>query len=204
MSGSIEFAQSLKRLGIFYPAQLRNYAEKSRVRKFERIEPVRMFLARCATASYICALYILVPILPIFTTLVFGKRAFVLEYRHTLRKALVHISALRKGPALHFFHDILGRIHKVPEEIQGQCVQCGNCCMSKQCIFLEKIDDKKFQCGIYYSPLRKLSNCGSFPINKHDIERYECPSYFVPAHRVQTIRWMPNVVAGELPVTLKS
>jgi hypothetical protein len=157
-----------------------------------------MFLARFAAAAYVGTLYILLPILPMLATLVFGKRAFVVEYRSTLRKALVHIAALRQGPALHFFHDILGRINKVPEEIQGQCVQCGNCCMDRQCVFLEKIDDKKFQCGIYHSPLRKLSNCGSFPINKHDIERYACPSYFVPAHQVQAIRWIPIAVAGKI------
>lgn len=157
-----------------------------------------MFLARSASASYVFALYVLLPLLPIVAALVFGKRSFILEYRATLRKALIHIAALREGPALHFFHDILGRVTKVPEEIQGECIQCGNCCMNKQCVFLEKIDDCKYQCGIYHSPLRKLSNCGSFPINKHDIERYACPSYFVPALQAQPIRWVSLGAAREV------
>ena len=36
-----------------------------------------------------------------------------------------------------------------------------------------------FQCGIYTSPLRRLSNCGAFPVSARDIQRYDCPSYFV-------------------------
>ncbi len=156
---------------------------------------MRMFLARSAAAAYIVSLYILLPVLPLLATLAFGKLRFTLAYGDTLRKAVGHIAALRQGPAVHFFHDILGRVNQVPEEIQGQCVQCGNCCMNKQCVFLEQIDDEKFQCGIYHSPLRKLSNCGSFPLNKYDIDRYACPSYFVPAQQAQPVRWIPVAVA---------
>jgi hypothetical protein len=58
-------------------------------------------------------------------------------------------------------------------------VQCGNCCLNRQCAFLEPIADGKFQCGIYGSYLRRFSNCGSFPLHAQDIERYQCPSYFV-------------------------
>ena len=50
---------------------------------------------------------------------------------------------------------------------------------SKRCAFLESIDDGKYQCGIYGTYLRRFSNCGSFPLHAHDIERYQCPSYFV-------------------------
>ena len=39
--------------------------------------------------------------------------------------------------------------------------------------------DDKYQCGIYHSPLRQFSNCGSFPLSAHDIERYACPGYAV-------------------------
>ena len=27
--------------------------------------------------------------------------------------------------------------------------------------------------------MRRMSNCGSFPLHAHDIARYQCPSYFV-------------------------
>ena len=52
--------------------------------------------------------------------------------------------------------------------------------MDHKCMFLEKADEGRFLCGIYHSPFRALSNCGSFPLNRHDIERYACPSYYMP------------------------
>ena len=61
------------------------------------------------------------------------------------------------------------------------CVQCGNCCVDRRCVFHEAIDNDKFQCGIFHSPFRKLSNCGSFPLNQWDIDRYACPNYTASA-----------------------
>lgn len=162
-----------------------------------------MFLARFAATAYISALYALLPLLPVLATLVFGKKTFFLNYRLTIRKALRHIAALRKGPVVHFFHDVLGRVHQVPENVQGECVQCGNCCMHQQCVFLESTEGNKFQCGIYHSPFRKLSNCGSFPLNKYDIERYACPSYFVPAAAVQAVQWIPRKLTEVPSITEK-
>jgi hypothetical protein len=91
----------------------------------------------------------------------------------------IHIEALREGPAQHYFEDVLGRAKAVPADITGSCVQCGNCCMDKRCMFLEPMAEGRYQCGIYHSAFRRLSNCGSFPLNAYDIERYACPSYKV-------------------------
>jgi hypothetical protein len=113
---------------------------------------------------------------------------------------LVHIAALRRGPAIHFFRDVLGQVSNIPDEIQGECVQCGNCCMNHQCAFLEKIADEKFQCGIYHSPFRQFSNCGSFPLNGHDIERYACPSYFAQVQKVQPVVSNARVIPIQLVV----
>ena len=139
---------------------------------------MRKFFARIAGTVLIVGMYLLLPLLPLLATLLFGRLRFTTQYPATLKKMRVHIAALRQGPAVHFFQDILGQVSQVPDDIQGECVQCGNCCMNHQCVFLEKVDEKKYQCGVYHSPFRKLSNCGSFPINRHDIERYACPSYF--------------------------
>jgi hypothetical protein len=124
-------------------------------------------------------LLLLFPLLPFVAALVFGQLHFLRHYFQTLRKIGVHMQAMREGPALHYFADVMGRASQVPEAMGGSCVQCGNCCMNKRCMFLQPIEDGKFQCGIYSSPLRQFSNCGSFPLNAYDIERYECPSYFV-------------------------
>jgi hypothetical protein len=111
--------------------------------------------------------------------LAFWQKHFLVNYFQTLKKIWHHLQAMCEGPAIHYFADVMGRASQVPEVMGGSCVQCGNCCMNKRCMFLQPIADNKFQCGIYSSPLRRFSNCGSFPLNAYDIERYECPSYFV-------------------------
>ena len=150
---------------------------------------VRRTLARFAGAIYIGAMYLFLPVMPLLASLVFWRKKYLTRYSHTLRKTLVHIAAMRSGPAVHYFQDVMGQVSQVPETMEGECVQCGNCCMNHQCMFLEKVDEKRYICGIYHSPFRSWSNCGSFPLNRHDIERYACPSYFVPQPQLQVIHF---------------
>jgi hypothetical protein len=131
------------------------------------------------TNFLVLSLLLLFPLLPLVAALVFWQKHFLRNYFQTLKKIWRHMQAMREGPAIHYFADVMGRASQVPEAMGGSCVQCGNCCMNKRCMFLQPIEDGKFQCGIYSSPLRRFSNCGSFPLNAYDIERYECPSYFV-------------------------
>lgn len=142
---------------------------------------MRQRFARWAAFALIHSAHAIVPIAPGLASLVFWRKRYLLDYKGTMRKARRHIAAMQKGPALHYFQDVAGRVQEVPEHIEGECVQCGNCCMNHECMFLEPAGPQKFQCGIYHSPLRKASNCGSFPLHREDIERYNCPSYFVVA-----------------------
>ena len=146
-------------------------------------------IARIFAFGVIGIAYLFLPLMPLVASVVFFRRKYLLQYPTYLKKMAIHIRALREGPVVHYFEDVVGRIHQVPEAIEGSCVQCGNCCMEKRCVFLEDMGDTRFQCGIYHSPLRRFSNCGSFPINAHDIERYACPSYSV-------VKFSPRVVAS--------
>ena len=148
---------------------------------------LRRFLARVAGNSYIAAMYCALPVLPLLASLVFWRRKYVTRYGETFAKAKVHIAAMQRGPAVHYFQDVLGQVKSVPDTIEGECIQCGNCCMNHQCMFLEQVAEDRFLCGIYHSPFRAWSNCGSFPLNRHDIDRYACPSYFVPAAATRII-----------------
>ena len=152
---------------------------------------VRKIVAPAVAQLYLACLYLALPLLPLLASMLFARSKYVREYRATLRKLLVHIAALREGPAQHYFHDVMGRASSVPQEIHGECVQCGNCCMDRRCVFLEPAGQDKYQCGIYHSPFRKLSNCGSFPLNQWDIDRYACPSYtasaVIPIHPYPSI-----------------
>lgn len=154
--------------------------------------------AQAAAKISVAFLYLGLPIAPLGAALLFGRWQFVKDYAVTLRKMRVHLGAMSQGPIQHYFKDVLGRVKQIPVEVEGACVQCGNCCMNRQCAFLEPVADDKYQCGIYSSPLRRFSNCGSFPLNQHDIDRYACPSYqVVPGRAAATqpmqtgVPWMP-------------
>jgi hypothetical protein len=140
---------------------------------------LRRFIAVWVSRVYIAGLFLFLPAMPLMMSLVFWRRDFASSYLQTLKRCLIHVKALREGPALHYFTEVAGRVPKVPAKIQGHCVQCGNCCMEHRCVFLVPMGENKFGCGIYDSHWRKFSNCGSFPLSQYDIDRYACPSYFV-------------------------
>lgn len=132
------------------------------------------------TVSWLCLafLYIFIPVMPLLASIVFWRLKFIAQYAQTFRKLLTHVNAISEGPAFHYFNDVVGQVERVPDDIHGFCIQCGNCCMEHRCAFLEPMGDGKFDCGIYNSYWRRFSNCGSFPLNQHDIDRYACPSYY--------------------------
>lgn len=121
----------------------------------------------------------ILPLLPLMAAVLFWKKDYIAHYRHSLKKINIHVRAICDGPLQHYFQDILFFNEKVEERIIGYCSQCGNCCLNRQCFFLEQSDKDTYICGIYKSPLRRFSNCSSFPINGNDIERYQCPTYNV-------------------------
>ncbi len=139
----------------------------------------RQHLIRFLTRVYLFGLWLSLPVMPLLASLVFLRKKYALNYVETIKKLVIHIEALKEGPVSHYFDDVMGKAKEVPVEIHGHCVQCGNCCMDKRCMFLESAPGDKYNCGIYHSPFRRWSNCGSFPLNAHDIDRYSCPSYFV-------------------------
>jgi hypothetical protein len=149
-------------------------------------------LAWTAAQCFVALLYLSLPLLPLMAAIVFLRFRFIRNYAGTLRKMRVHLNAMRQGPVQHFFTDVVGRESTVPAEIRGSCIQCGNCCMERRCAFLEQVADDKYQCGIYHSMWRRFSNCGSFPLNQHDIDRYACPSYYtVPQLMTESVTTSP-------------
>jgi hypothetical protein len=144
-------------------------------------EPVvfKSKLSDRAASAVTFVLQVITPLLPLVAALLFWKKDYVLNYQQALKKIKLHVRAISVGPMQHYFQNILFFNDKVSEPIAGHCSQCGNCCLNRQCFFLEQSEPEKYICGIYNSPLRRFSNCSSFPINGHDIERYQCPTYSV-------------------------
>ena len=155
----------------------------------------KKYLVHALALALIGCMYLFLPLLPLLASVFFLRSKYVVQYRRTLKKMLIHIKALSEGPVHHYFQDVAGRQTSVPAEIRGECTQCGNCCLDKRCVFLEKTADEKYQCGIYHSPLRRFSNCGSFPLSAHDIERYDCPGYVVVQEA--QIHWVHRAVASK-------
>jgi hypothetical protein len=118
-------------------------------------------IARVLTYFLIVGLLLFFLLLPLLAALAFWRIHFLRHYLQTLKKIAIHMQAMLEGPAIHYFADVMGRVSQVPQAMGGSCVQCGNCCMNKRCMFLQSIEDDRFQCGIYHSPLRRFSNCGS-------------------------------------------
>jgi len=136
-------------------------------------------LIRLATRALLLLAKCSLPVLPFFFGLIFLKAKYIIHYRETLSKLKIHHKALSQGPVQRYFESFFAIRLNETNQISGACTQCGSCCLNQQCFFLEPIADEKFQCGIYNSPFRKLSNCGAFPISGEDIDRYECPGYIL-------------------------
>lgn len=134
---------------------------------------------KASSAGFSALCQVLVPVMPVVISVLLLDLKYVRRYQAYKVKFQTHVNALRQGPIQHYFSDVWMKYKDIPVSIEGECVQCGNCCLNKQCAFLEPIDNDKYQCGIYNSMLRRFSNCNSFPLHAQDIERYACPSYKV-------------------------
>lgn len=135
--------------------------------------------------SIVWSANVLLPIMPMVLSLLLLDAKYVRQYKTWLRKLKIHLHELGKGPIEHFLSDVMMQHQEIPFDVQGECVQCGNCCLNKQCAFLVETSEEIFQCSIYTSKLRRFSNCSSFPLHAVDIKRYDCPGYVVvPAYKV--------------------
>jgi len=132
-------------------------------------------------------------LMPLIFAIIFLKPQYFLNYKDTLRKLRIHHKALSQGPVKRYFENFFKTRIDQTNQISGECNQCGNCCLNQQCVFLEPIEDEKFQCGVYNSPFRKFSNCGAFPISSEDIERYACPGYVFNPYPVINIQCSSSV-----------
>jgi len=71
-------------------------------------------LAPWLAQVYLALLTLMLPVAPLCASLLFGRRKYVMDYLGFVRRMRVHISALREGPARHYFEDVMGRASTVP------------------------------------------------------------------------------------------
>jgi len=67
--------------------------------------------------------------------------------RGTMRNAHRHIRAMQSRPRFALLSRRGRTRRQVPERVEGECIQCGNCCMDHRCMFLEPAGPQRFRCG---------------------------------------------------------
>ena len=121
------------------------------------------------------------PLWPLMLTVMTGQLKHTKRYFTTIRKGFTHYDALLKNRAVQRYFSEGAKVPKaaVAENMGGFCNRCGQCCLERRCMFLEKQNDSEYLCGIYGTWLRENTYCGTYPINQVDLDLYNCPTYFV-------------------------
>ena len=137
--------------------------------------------ARVMTYGLFAGIFLTLPLWPPMLTIMTGQMKHTRRYFRTIRKGFTHLHALIKMRAVHRYFSGEGNkpVQQAVENIGGFCIRCGQCCLERRCMFLEKQNDKEYLCGIYGTWLREHTHCGAYPINQTDIDLYKCPTYFV-------------------------
>ena len=142
---------------------------------------MRLILGRlCASVFFACAI-VLLPLLPLLLSLLTGKGRFARNYYRTIVKLLITLVAMRQRRSVERYAQSLLFVSRPPQakKIGGFCNHCGNCCLDRRCLFLEKGRENQYFCGIFGTTLRRFTNCGAYPIDQEDIDLYACPTYYV-------------------------
>lgn len=168
---------------------------------------MQLFLGRlCASVFFACVIVVL-PLSPLLLSLLTGKGRFARNYYRTITRLLITLDAMRERHSVERYVQSLLFVSRAPQakkKIGGFCSHCGNCCLDRRCLFLEKGKENEYFCGIFGTTLRRLTSCGAYPIDRQDIDLYACPTYYVigpaPAAPRPVVPWF----GGDLETVLQS
>jgi hypothetical protein len=135
-------------------------------------------VARAAELSIIALGYLALPLWPFVAAAVAGDLSYLRRYPATLRQVVRHIQGTLRGRSVaRFLLEKMGQRRTQREQVVGACTHCGNCCLYRGCLFLSYDTRGQSRCGIYGGRVWKMLACGDYPINREEIELYECPSF---------------------------
>jgi hypothetical protein len=129
------------------------------------------------------AMAVFLPLAPVGSTLLSGHWRHMHRYGYTVKVCTRMIGALWKSHVVARNLERVLRIDQLqPERVEGNCTHCGRCCVNQTCVFLQWDNDTSGQaprsrCSIYNNWFWKLTTCGSYPLDAHSIEVYDCPSF---------------------------
>ena len=143
---------------------------------------MRLFPGQLCACVFFACVILLLPLSPLLLSLLTGKGSFVRNYYRTITRLLITLDAMRERRSVERYVQSLLFVSRAPrakKKIGGFCSHCGNCCLDRRCLFLEKGKETQYLCGIFGTTLRRLTSCGAYPINQEDIDLYACPTYYV-------------------------
>jgi hypothetical protein len=157
-------------------------------------------LARAAELGIVALGYLGLPLWPFLAAAVAGDLGYVRRYPATLRQVVRHIQGtLRARSVARFLLDKMGQRRTQRQQVLGACTHCGNCCLYRGCVFLSYDARGQSRCGIYGGRVWKMLTCGDYPINREEIELYECPSFVAVPASVGGRKVMPIAAVGFSP-----
>jgi hypothetical protein len=135
-------------------------------------------LSRLAEIIALGIMAVLLPLSPLASTLLSGDTGYLRRYLRTLKTCTHMLGALWRTHVVARNTDrVLNGSKLPPQRIEGACTHCGRCCVNRSCVFLRWNASGQSQCSIYNNWFWKLTSCGSYPVDGHSIEVYQCPSF---------------------------
>jgi len=135
-------------------------------------------IAPLVERAVLSLMWLLMPFAPFVAALIARDPGYVRGYRDTMRRSIVHMRGMARARVISRNlggGDTRGGTHEY--RIEGSCTHCGRCCLYRSCVFLSYDDAGRSRCAIYGKWLFKRFTCGEYPISKHDIDLYDCPSF---------------------------
>lgn len=159
-------------------ALLRGPRRRARLRS-RRAQWIGERLARAAEYLAVAVGFLLLPVVPFAASAVARDWSYGRRYARTVVRGAAHFRATLRDRAISRY-----LVHRLPnvrvepqERIVGACTHCGNCCLSRRCLFLDFDEAGRSSCRIYGTPFWNRLSCSLYPANRRDIELYRCPSF---------------------------
>ena len=141
-------------------------------------------------------LLLLLPVAPLIASLIAADAAYCRRYGNTVVRAARHVGAQFRARAFSRWLFYQAPPAGQRDDIVGGCTHCGNCCLHRQCVFLDWSVEGHSRCRIYGRGFWRLLACGRYPESALDIGLYACPSFAaVPRSGPSRSRTIPIAVA---------
>ncbi len=124
-------------------------------------------------------MWLMLPLSPLIASVIARDLSYLRDFRGTMRQSARHLHAMGRAQVIarRFYNEKRAAEQNISHRIEGECTHCGQCCLYRQCVFLDRTEDGRPSCRIYGNWFFGFLTCAEYPMTKDDIELYECPSF---------------------------